>query len=766
MPQFKRRHFLQLAGSTLASIGLSQTDFLRQSERYGKALAQDTSRKLALLVGINQYPEGIRSLKGCVTDVRMQYELLVHRFGFNPADILILSDEPQNLPVDSVIKAPTRANILEAFEQHLIAQAKEDDIVVFHYSGHGSQVIDPKPIPEFAPYNGTLMPTDARSAENLGREVDDIMGKTIFLLTHLLKTEQVTTVLDSCFAGGGIRGNLVYRSVDSRYDGGEAHPSETEKAYQAYLMEKAGLDEDTLLELRTAGIAKGFAIGSAQQNQLAADASFGEGQNKFNAGAFTYTLTRYLWQQPVSQPLESVFVKLARSTHDIANETKQPQEPIYDTANNCQTCENQFAYFLSTPTPSAEAVVTAVSSDIEFWMGGISSRSLKSFDAGAVFNLVNADGKVIGEVEQINRQGLVGKGKLVGDASLVVTPGMFLRERIRGVPANPTLKVGLHDSLGADIATAQAALEQIDRLEIVPVDQNSEIDFLFGRMNEEVRQQASFTSDRALPSQGRLCLFTESLLPISSSWNEERPNESITEAIGRLEARFKMLLAGRILKYVLNTDTSNVRLDAKVTPIGGRGGPTSGFGSRGAEEASGLDIQELSVDTRTLNAGTEIQLELKNDEGRDLYIAVLIVDSEGNLVILHPLTADAAEAQALVPKGETLIVPEPKENPQPDDFQFIIEGPAGFFEMLVIASTEPLRDALKALEQIAGVRGDSGRNPYVLDGDEAVNVIGSLLGDFDRSSRAGVSARTYSGSQLGVDTTKLAAISAIFQVVE
>lgn len=766
MPQFKRRHFLQLAGSTLASIGLSQTDFLRQTERYGKALAQDTSRKLALLVGINQYPEGISSLRGCVTDVRMQYELLVHRFGFNPADIVILSDEPENLPVDSVIKAPTRANILEAFEQHLIAQAQEEDVVVFHYSGHGSQVIDPKPIPKLAPYNGTLMPADARSADNLGGEVDDIMGKTLFLLTHLLKTEQVTTVLDSCFSGGGIRGNLVYRSVNSRFGGREAQPSETEKAYQAYLMEKAGLDDDRLLELRTAGIAKGFAIGSAQQNQLAADASFGAGRNRFNAGAFTYTLTRYLWQQPVSQPLESVFVKLARSTHDIANETKQPQEPIYNTAKNCQKCDNQSAYFLSPATPSAEAVVTQVNDDIEFWLGGISSRSLKSFDAGAVFNLINADGEAIGEVEQTSRQGLVGRGKLVGDASPVVTPGLFLRERIRGVPANPTLKVGLHESLGVDIATAQAALERIDRLEIVPVDQDSEIDFLFGRMNEDARQQARFSAIRELPPQDSLCLFTESLLPISNSWNIERPNESIAEAIGRLETRFKMLLAGRILKYVLNTDTSDVKLDAKVTPIGARGGPASGFGSRGAEEAGSLNTQVLSVDTQKLTAGTEIRLELKNNEGQDLYIAVLIVDSAGNLVILHPLTADAAEAQALVPKGETLIVPQPKENPQPDDFRFFIEGPADFFEMLVIASTEPLRDALKALQQVAGTRGDNGKNPYVLDGNEAVNMIGSLLGDFDRSSRAGIGARTYSGDQVGVDTTKLAAISAIFEVVE
>jgi hypothetical protein len=51
-----RRHFLQFAGSTLATLGLSQLNIQQQADRYGKVLAQSTPRKLALLVGINQYP--------------------------------------------------------------------------------------------------------------------------------------------------------------------------------------------------------------------------------------------------------------------------------------------------------------------------------------------------------------------------------------------------------------------------------------------------------------------------------------------------------------------------------------------------------------------------------------------------------------------------------------------------------------------------------------------------------------------------------------
>ena len=173
----KRRHFLQFAGSTLATLGLSQTNFLHQANHYGKVLAQSTPRKLALLVGINDYSAGenIPSLKGCLTDVRMQYELLVHRFGFNPADIMIVSDPSSALPAERVIGTPTQQTILDAFDNHLIQQAREEDVVVFHYSGHGSLVIDPNPVPEFAPHNGTMMPADARISRDQATNVQGVI---------------------------------------------------------------------------------------------------------------------------------------------------------------------------------------------------------------------------------------------------------------------------------------------------------------------------------------------------------------------------------------------------------------------------------------------------------------------------------------------------------------------------------------------------------------------------------------------------------------
>jgi hypothetical protein len=102
-----------------------------------QVLAKSTPRKLALLVGINNYPDKppITPLRGCVNDVALQRHLLIHRFGFNPKDIYTLTDAQA-----------TRQGILEAFEEHLIKQAKPGDVVVYHYSGHGSRVSDPDPI--------------------------------------------------------------------------------------------------------------------------------------------------------------------------------------------------------------------------------------------------------------------------------------------------------------------------------------------------------------------------------------------------------------------------------------------------------------------------------------------------------------------------------------------------------------------------------------------------------------------------------------------
>ncbi|NER51346.1 MAG: caspase family protein, partial [Symploca sp. SIO1A3] len=612
MSQIKRRHFLQFAGSALASIGLSQLDLMRQGDRYARVLAQGTSRKLALLVGINGYKFPIPPLRGCLTDVDLQRELLVNRFGFNPKDILLVTDEAE-------IK-PSRQNILAAFENHLIKQAKPGDVVVFHFSGHGSRVIDPDPLPNSNGLNGTMVPPDRKSEDGSGK-VRDIMGRSLFLLMHALQTENVTVVLDSCHSGGGTRGNVMFRAL-SRQGGGDDEATQEEFDYQEQWLSRLNLTPTKFQELRQKGIAKGVALGSAQQDQLATDAPF-EG---FHAGAFTYLLTRYLWQQPVSQPLKSVFTNLARSTKDVANSSGILQEPIQEVQPG-SNYDQEPVYFIDPPTPSAEAVVQKAGSEVEFWLGGVASQTLESFEEGALFNLIDNQGNVLGEVEQTARNGLKGYGKLRGSPSGAIQSGTFMREQVRGVPSNLKLRLGLDSSLGNEVNSARSVLQSIQRVEAKTVNQGGVTDYLLGKMNSDYLQQARSYGITNPPAVGSIGLFSAGVEPIPDSFGEA--GESAEAAIMRLRPRLKQLLAGRLLQQVVNGSSSNLKVENAIKPVGGRGVTAV---SRGAQEAAKNSLPSLTT-VQKLAPGTELKVEVTNQENRNIYMSVLVIGSNGDLVV-------------------------------------------------------------------------------------------------------------------------------------
>lgn len=679
MPQLKRRQFLQFAGSALGTLGLCQMDLMRQGDRYTSVLAQSTSRKLALLLGINTYPSPLPSLQGCLTDVELQRELLTYRFGFNPKDILTITNETS--------LKPTRQSILEAFENHLIKQAKPGDVVV----------------------------------------------------------------LDCCHSGGGTRGNLVFRAVPSRWGGAAAQASPEEFEYQQQWLSRLKLSRDEFFNLRKKGIAKGVAFGSAQHSQLAADVPFGD----FHAGAFTYLLTRYLWQQPVSQPVSSVFINLARSTKDVAESSGVIQEPIFEVKPESNN-DKKPVYFLDPPTPAAEAVVQSVKGNqIEFWLGGVSSVSLDSFKEGVIFTLTDAQGRVQGEVEQTSRVGLIGYGNLRQVRSgATLQAGTLLREKIRGISEDVKLRLGLDQSLGKQLEPARVALQTLRRIEVVTVDQKVVVDYLFGQMTEDYLKQTRQQGEATLPPVGSVGLFTAGLTLVSDSFGQV--GESMEAAVNRLGSRLKLLLAGRILQLVFNGNASNLKVATTIKPKSGKG-VSSNFSSRGAQESAKIS-PAISTTAQALAPGTEIQVEVRNDESHDLYIGVLVIGSNGDIVVLYPADWDAPEAAALVAPGQLLIVPPPN-----DDFHFVVQGPSGFIELLILASTEPLREALRGLQQIARGRGTRSGTPLPLEEDEPVEVMETLLADLDRNARTGTALPR---GIRGVDTTKLAAISAIIQVVE
>jgi hypothetical protein len=384
-----RRRFIEFAGSTLATLGLNSVHLLPKFDRYGKVLAQSTPRKLALLVGINQYKND--PLNGCVNDVIMQEMLLIHRFGFNPKDIVILTD-----------KQATRQGILEAFEEHLVKQAKPGDVAVFHYSGHGSRVLDPNPIIGKSPIvdgtglNGTFVPVDSSlpaGYPNVGGVVNDIMGHTLFLLMSAIQTENFTAVLDSCFSGLKTRDF----KVRSRDGGEKIEISPQEKAYQESWLSRLDMSPEEFVQGYQKGVARGVVLASAQPNELAKDMKILD----FHVGIFSYLLTQYLWQN-TGTPKSAI----AYINEQIPQRLRQ--NPLYEVKID-SGYENDPMYFVQNQSPVANAVVMKTEGNqAQIWLGGLTVKQKAELKSGTILNPVNSQPNSSGKAIFQSRTGLVG----------------------------------------------------------------------------------------------------------------------------------------------------------------------------------------------------------------------------------------------------------------------------------------------------------------------------------------------------------------------
>ena len=692
-----RRHFLQFAGSTFATLGLSHLDIIQQGNRYGQVLAKDTPRKLALLVGINTYPKNERfnNLKGCVTDVDLQEALLIHRFKFNKNDICRLtSDKTRDRP-------PTRGNILDAFENHLIKQAKPGDVVVFHFSGHGSRLAEIDPIQQCRNinFNSTLVPAD------LGKNgvAQDIMGRTLFLLMSLLKTDNVTAVLDSCFSGGGTRGNFRVRAL--RGDG--LQPSSEEIAYQEGLMKQLGISPKELTQRRCAGVAKGVVIASTTANQEAVDASF----NGFSAGAFTYLLTQYLWQ--ASDNVGDAIAKLNQ-----VMEIKYRQRPLVDGNTN------KPIYFINNYAVSTDAVITNLKGNqATLWLGGIDEQSLDTFSSGATFTAVNSSGQPAGKLELLSRNGLVGKATIIGEKSSI-QPGILLQESSRVIPPGLKLNIGLYPSLESETEAAKEGLSVIKRLAVITPQSGNQlypqkVDYIFGRMTSDIERKIPRSKAVNLPLLGSVGLFSEGLEPISESF--DAPGETVTAAVARLQSKFKFLIVGYLIRKTLNANASNLSVEASLNLVDEPNQilamAASGKGRVNSTKLSALYPNKLPLKKL-------FQFQVTNHSANDLYIASLLIDASGNILVIFPSYSFVNDAEMRLASGQTKAI----------GIQLMANA-SGRAEAVVIFSRSPLQNSVKTLLALTQElkRSSADRSPIALS--NPLEIMDDLLSDLTRTPR-------------------------------
>ncbi|NCS51062.1 MAG: DUF4384 domain-containing protein [Microcystis aeruginosa G13-05] len=721
----KRRQLLSLTGSLLATLGLSQLELKQRAIFYRSVLAENTPRKRALLVGVNNYPDTRWiPLEGAVNDVKLQQELLIHRFGFQSDQILLLTDHEA-----------TRENILQAFEEHLIKWAQPGDVVVFHFSGHGSQVFDPDQIFQDGQVS-TIVPVDSilpPGYPNKGGKVNDITGHTLWLLMQAINTENVTFILDSCHSGGARKGILTVRSRPGNRELNRTENSNIqllaspqEQEYQKQLMSRLNLTASDLATERKKGVPKGIMLAAARTDQAAIDASFGDTA----AGIFTYILTRYLWQQTGGESVSQVMVSATATTDRILREyfptaglLQQPEFNTREGSNNSQ----QAVYFL-----------------------------LEAFGRGAILTLVDGEGKERGQVQIESRQELTAKGKLMQTRDNIAS-GTLLQERSRAIPSDLTLRIRLDASLGQEQAAAKQALQGIKSIEAVSSDE-TDIHYILGRVTPAYYQQLQKLQVTPLPEIGSLALFSlaADLIPGSAGIS----GESVTDGVKRLQGKLKSLLAARLVKLTLNATSARLSVAAAMETVDGGQLVAESFTVRGAKSGSfsqNRGVRGLTSNAQKIKQGTQVQFLVQNNELVPLYITVLLISVDGTLCVLSPLLGTGDNSP--VTPGQTIQIPDPNRG---ELYKFKVAGESGRAEALVIATTTPLTKAVDLLQVLAAERGDNLRGTPV-DLTQPDEAIFSLLDDLDGGSRRSGTVSTSGVRQ--IDTRQMAAMSITFEVI-
>jgi len=264
----------------------------------------EAGTRRALLIGINRYTPAVSTsgksgtanksaqavatdaasagraalpdLSGAVNDAQAMQAILA-RYEFPPEHVRVLLNEQA-----------TRANILAAIKEQLVISSQKGDEVFFHYSGHGSQVVNSRSS-EADKMDETLVPADASAG------APDIRDKELRRLFNdiLDKGARLTVIIDSCHSGSVARGLA---------NPGQARNVPPDTRDIAARVANEAPDPRPDPENRGALI-----LSAAQDYQSAYEVTDDESQSKQKHGAFTLALWKTLRTANRKEPAEQVF---------------------------------------------------------------------------------------------------------------------------------------------------------------------------------------------------------------------------------------------------------------------------------------------------------------------------------------------------------------------------------------------------------------------------------------------------------------------------
>nr|WP_277882014.1 caspase family protein [Leptolyngbya sp. FACHB-541] len=744
---------------------------------------------MALLVGINQYPEQVSdrstyALNGCITDVQLQQELLIHRFGFQPSDILTLTDQQA-----------TREAIEAAFLAHLTEQARPGDVVLFHFSGFGSQV---KLGDNGELIQNSLVPVDGVLPTEESPYINDLPEETLGLLLRSLSTEQVTAVLDTSYAdpNRAIQGNLRVRSRPTTPNGWLAS---AELEFQAQLRGRVRISQEQSQSQWRTGQLPGIVLMATGPNQVAAEGQW----NGFSAGLFTYALTQHLWGATPASTVQLTLGLTAGSVEQLVGKEQQP----YVLGQKSQNPSLSPYYLKPAATTTADGVVTAIEEDgktVRLWLAGLPAAVLENYGQNSLLSLVPSNAQpgekiqllesVVADVETTSsadkqllqirsREGISVRARIsAASSTMPLQVGQLVQESVRVLPRNINLTVALDSSLERiERVDATSAFATIPRVTAIAAGEQS-ADYVFGKTqlgaptlaasltassleagDLEPRQPVNGDLPAPKSSYGLFHLGRSALLNTLS-----KEEEAVKTAVNRITPQLHTLLAAKLLRLTSNAESSRlgVRATLEMTApqeriVMQQETPRAPWAAP-ASRLAGLFVGDGKLPTLPINS--RLQYRLCNYSDRPVYFILLGLDSSGNAIALFPtptsensLDFEAAPADSLLSPGEILLIPQST----PSDWT--LQGPPGVVENYVIFSHTPLTHTYSALEISMRSKGDARRVSTLAN---PLEVAQATLRDLNQASLVANSRTDVPPDTYTLNCNNWATLNFVYQVAK
>ena len=687
-----RRQFLQAGLTSLIGWQFLSRDRLAfAAEQYIQQASTSKQRKRALLIGINQYDakedisqnftsNGWLPLHGCVNDVELQKELLIHRFGFAPQDIITLTD-----------REATRNNIFEAITTHLVAQTLPDDLVVVHFSGHGSRL---------GTYN-TLVPVDSGLPQNL-ENLKDITEQEWRSWLQAIATDRILSVIDAGFYYPNLSaiGNFRLRS---RIGLKKWQPPTEIEQIKKQPVEKSPI---------------GTTLRAVSGDMLCADAQW----SGFSSGAFTYSLVQQMWQ---ITPATTIYVVMGNVATELDRKALHNENLTIDkqiaemveigSAQQKAIDSNTFATSLPVSTLGSDgAIINSTDDFADVCLAGLPIAVLSNYMAGSI---LQTDLQTI--VQLKSRNGFNGKVEVLGDRTnnqklnqkldQKLASGQLLQEVIRAISYNVKLAIAL--DLG---------LSKIERVEATSA--FSTLPNMFGVNANEQCADCLFGVQSA--SYG---LFTVGHTPILGSFGAV--GESVGVAIKRLQPFLESLLAAKLIRITENQAASHLDVRVTLKAIIGVDERSITIASKSSARASLIPASSTisnTVRTKPINIGDRLECHIENFSDQTLYVRIFCLDPRSKILTPNFIVIPYANDGIISPL-ETLTIPYPKA-----PMNWAVSAPKGMVDVQVVISRLPLLQVVKTLET-------SQRQASSLNGLIAIpnplQVAQALLADLDCTSQ-------------------------------